>query len=843
MKRVALSAVVVAVTAAGVVAAPERDARVGRQPDGSVLTPTNQQLRPAGRQAPLTGRPAAVAVRPTGGTVAVLSTTGPVVTVLDVRSGRVVSRAATADSGSARGIAYSPDGRFLYASVARPARLLQFPVGPTGLLGRPAALPVPKAGKLLDVPTGLAVSPRGRRLYVALNRGNRLGIYDTASRRLLATVGTGNAPNDVALSGETAVVVNGGGRRARGGDTTNLSAGTPIVTRPGGARAASGTVSLVDLRSNRLRANVFVGLQPAAVVTRGQYAFVANADSDTVSVVDVPRATTVTTISVRPFPAARFGSSPSGIRTLGADRLLVTLARNNALAVYRWTGPTQPAVFEGLLPTGWYPADVAVSNRLREVVIVNRRGAGPVPDANPAVPRPYTKKTEGKGALTGTVSFLGWPSRAELAAGVRTVAANNAWDVARASAAPPRRVAPVAVPERVGEPSLIKHVFYVIKENRTYDQVLGDDPRGNGDPRLVHFGAAVTPNQHRLAVEFPLFDNFYVSGTLSADAHQWATQAFVNDYAERQYGAFPRSYAYDGGDALSYAPSGFLWENAQRHGRSVRVYGEFANRKLSAAKKQTASDIPSLDRVLSRRYPPFDMTISDSKRVDILLGELDRMVKSGTVPNLTIIQLPLDHTNGTKPGAMTPESDVADNDAAFGRFVSWLTHSKIWPTSAVFAFEDDAQNGLDHVDGHRTAAFVVSPYARRGVVDSGYYTQINLIRTIEQILGLPPMNQMDAAATPMREVFTNTPDLRPFDAIPRLVPATRNPPLSALRGIAKEWALACAKMDFTIPDAAPEQLLNRAIWYSVRGFVPYPGDGRVLRPSEVAARYGVGGED
>ena len=823
MRLVSAAAIGAALCVAAAGAAPTGTQRVGRQADGSVVLPTSQVVRPAGRQVTFPGRAAAVAVHPAGRTAAVLGASGPGVTVVDLAAGRVLMRTASSlGAGAARGIAYAPGGRVLYASFAQ-GRVLRFPVAADGRLGMPRTFQLPALGTKAEIPLGLAVSADGRRLYVALNRRNALGVLDAATGRLLSAVAVGNAPSDVALAGHLAIVSNGGGRRARPGDRTNDSAGTPIVSHRSTGGAVTGTVSLVDVRTRRVRAHVPVGLHPGGVSYRGRYAFVANANSDTVSVVDLAAGRLATTLSVRPFAGAPYGSSPNAVRPVGADRLAVTLGRNNALAVFRWRSPSEPARFEGLLPTAWYPTDVAVDRRYGRLLVVNSKGTGRAATRDPL------------GTVTAwpqqaSLSLPRVPTPAELAAGLRTVWHDNGWHNAAPSRLRPRRVDPVAVPERIGEPSLIEHVFYVIKENRTYDQVLGDDPRGNGDPRYLHFGAAVTPNHHALARTFALFDNFYVAGTRSPDAHQWATQAIVTDYVEKQYGAFPRSYPYDGGDALAYAPSGFIWDSAARHGRSVRVYGEFANRRDGSG---TRSDVPSLDRVLVRRYPPFDLSISDTKRVDTLIADLGKQAKAGTVADLTIVQLPGDHTRGTKPGAPTPESDMADNDDALGRLVEAVSRSPIWPKTAIFVFEDDAQNGLDHVDGHRTMAFVVSPYARRGVVDSTYYTQLSLLRTIEQILGLPPMTQLDLAAAPMTTAFTDRPDLTPYDALPRLVPQTYNPPLTGLTGPARAWAEASDAMDFTVPDAAPEQALNRAIWYSVRGFVPYPGDGRVLWPHEV----------
>jgi YVTN family beta-propeller protein len=820
-------------------AAPPDNRTVGRQTDGSVVTPANQTLRPAGTQIEFPGRPTQVAMHPGGRYAAILSDSGTPITVLDIATGAVVQRfdPGRGDPSSA-GLAYSPDGKRLYASFAGGV-VVRADVFPDGSLNGAVGLPIPAAanGKTA-LPGGLAVSNDGRRLYVTLSRRNELAVLDTATGRMLRRIATGNAPYAVALAGNTAIVSDRGGRPYRKGDRYNWSSGTRIVSTPTNGAAATGTVTLVDTRSLRVRARLYVGLHPTGIAVRGRYAFVTNTNSDSVSVVDVPRAHVVTTIAVTPFPGAPYGSSPNSVTTLGTDRLVVTLGRNNALAFYRWTSPAEPARFEGLLPTGWYPADVEVDGVHKRLVVANDKGVGSLSDTTGgSVVGDPPKVTAHRGSL----SLVAYPDAAALATGTQTVRADNAWAAAASARAPARTVPPRAVPERVGEPSLIKHVFYVIKENRTYDQVLGDDPRGNGDDRYVQFGAAVTPNQHLLAQRFPLFDNFYVSGSLSPDGHQWATQAYVTDYIEKSYGDFTRGYSYDGGDALAYAPTGFLWENAQRHGRSVRVYGEFASH---ADVTGTRSDVPSLDKVLVRKYPKYDLEVSDADRAGILLADVNAHLAAGSVADLTIVQLPRDHTRGLSAGKPTPESDVADNDNALGKLVDTLSHSAIWPNTAVFAVEDDAQAGLDHVDGHRTTAYIASPYVARGLVDHTYYTQINLVRTIEQILGLPPMNQMDLAASPMTTAFTETPDVTPYSAIPVLVPPVNNPALPSLSGIAKEWALASDGMDFSVPDAAPEQLLNRAIWYSVRGFVPYPGDGRVLTPAEVRAKYAaVAGDD
>jgi hypothetical protein len=440
---------------------------------------------------------------------------------------------------------------------------------------------------------------------------------------------------------------------------------------------------------------------------------------------------------------------------------------------------------------------------------------------------------------------------------------------------------PAPVPEELGDPSIFKHVFYIIKENRTYDQVFGDLSQGNGDPNLVQFGRVVTPNQHALADQFVLFDNLYVASTNSADGHQWITQSFVVDYIEKSYGGFARTYPFNGGDSLAYPQTGFLWENALKFGRSVRVYGEYVSGlyadgvrmgpfldkqgasagggeteaggwtafyedaqilggKLAGkphVKLEARSDIPSLDRVISRDYPPYHQAIPDQYRVEVFLREFNEYVMNGDLPNLLIMSLTSDHSQGNTPGYPTPAAMVADNDLAVGRIVEAISHSPYWKDSVIFVIEDDAQFGVDHVSGNRTTGLVISPYTKRHAVDSRYYTQLDINRTIEQILGLPPMTQMDMASDPlsMKYVFTDVPDFTPFTALSNQVALnTMNPRLGSLNGLEKEWALAMYKQDFSKLDAADPHLLNRVIWYSTKGFDhPLPGDDRVLYPDEV----------
>ena len=829
-RSIAMLACAAAVAGAFAADAAPENRRVGRQADGSVVLPTNQEIRPAGLHAEFAGRPNAVAIRPGGLTATVLTDQAPALTVVDLRTGTVLQRHNPGHGDAAfTGVVYSRDGTRLYASVKK--GVVVNGVAPDGTLTYLARIDTG------TIPGGLALSGDGRRLYATLTEENVLAVVDLRTRKVRARIPVGNAPHSVVLADGFAVVSNRGGRRAHRGEFTNDSAGTEIVSSKSSGSAKTGTVSIVNVHTRRVVSEVRVGLHPGGMAVRKHQVFVANANSDSVSVVNVRTRSVDAVLPVRPFPGAPFGSSPNAVAVLDDSRIAVSLGRNNAIQVLRWRRRGIPVKVDGFLPTGWYPSDVAVHRPTGRIVVANNKGVGALPE-NAGT----GQSVIGIGAggvnvkfLRGSASIMPWPTASSLKTGTAAVYANNHWDSIARPQPPNPNAEPKAIPDRTGEPSLIKHVFLVIKENRTYDQVLGDDPRGNGDPTKVQFGAAVTPNQHAMAAEYPLLDNFYVNGTVSADGHHWLVQSFVTDYIEEAFGDWSRSYPYDGGDALAYAPSPFIWEHAQKYGKSVKVYGEFANHTDATG---TRSDIPSLDRILVRRYPRFDLRIPDRDRADIFIEELQKQITSKTVPSLSIIQLPMDHTRGLAPGAAAPTVDVADNDYAFGRMVEAISKSSIWDKSAVFAVEDDAQFGIDHVDGHRTTAFVVSPYARRGLVDNTYYTQIDMLRTIEQILGLPPMNQVDLMATPMRGVFTDNPLTTTFTAVAPNIAALRNPPLEALSGLPLAWAKACAKIDFATPDAAPEQLLNRAIWYAVNGWVPYPGDSRVLTPAEAIALEG-----
>ncbi len=836
-------AIVTALSTGTALAVHAKESRLGTDPvgvqaDGTYLTSTGQRLTPAGSQLRFPGRPTAVALRPDGRTATLLNSKGSGLVVVDLATQQVL-QSLPAGGGSFDGIAYSHKGDRLAASQAG-GSVLDLTVAADGKLTQagttaaPRVLPNPaatdtNASANNAYPGGLAFSEDDRTVYVAYSVLNSLGVLDVASHALTAQIPVGNAPHSVVVRGGTAWVSDEGGRRAVAGDTTNNSDGTAIVSDPTHGSAATGVVSVVDLTAGREVRQVPVGLHPTALALDGDDLYVADTNSDTVSVVDVTGARPTTTLPVEPYAGAPYGSHPNGLAVLSDGRLAVSLGRDNAVAVLSRPRTDRSRTLQGLLPTAWYPTAVAQAPTSGDLLVVNGKGFG---NSGPA-----SSAGSGRGRATGSsyvgsLSFVPLPDRKALEAGTAAVRRNNGWDTTAVLPARPG-IAPRALPERTGEPSTIKHVIYIAKENRTYDQVLGDDPRGNGDPGLTQFGAAVTPNQHRLATQFPLLDNFYDSGQLSADGHQWVVQGDSPDYLEKAFGGFTRSYPSQSGDALAYLPGDFLWENALAHHRSVRDYGEYAS---SLGKGVTSTDIPSLQPLVVPEYPGFDPSIPDVARVQVFLKDLARWEQSGGMPSLMMMTLPQDHTVAYAPSYPSVDAMVADNDLALGQLVEAVSRSSFWKDTLFLVEEDDSQNGLDHVDAHRSPFFAVSPWTKHGgFVDSHTYTQVDALRTIELVLGLPPTGRLDAASAGMPTLFADTPDLTPYTAaVPTLVGPKVNPPTSALTGVAKQWSLASAAMDFSRPDAVDENLLAHAVWYAGHAFrTPYPGESRVLLPREV----------
>jgi hypothetical protein len=583
---------------------------------------------------------------------------------------------------------------------------------------------------------------------------------------------------------------------------------------------------------------------------------VANANSDTVSVVGLGGgggARVLETISVRPDAGLPFGSAPNGL-ALGPDgqSLFVALGGNNAVAVVSLAKSSGgKSEVKGFIPAGWYPGAVAVSGQT--IYVANVKGVGS--RGEPANQPVATKGRHVKNFL-GTVTRFAPPGAGELDGYTRQVRDDARVPEALRALEKADRVAqggpaPTPVPARLGEPSVFDHVVYVIKENRTYDQVFGDIKSGNGDPRLCIFGREVTPNHHALAEQFVLLDNFYCNGVVSADGHAWATEGFVTDYFEKAFGGFTR--VYFAGDALSFSPTGFIWDNVLLHGLSFRNYGEKdfpTTVPPGATFKDIYSDFTkgggkvrivnhfSLDPLKPYSAPGYagwNLKIPDVVRADVFLKEMAEYDRAGGWPNFVTVYLPNDHTSGTSPNFATPRAMVADNDLALGRVVEAVSHSKYWPTTCIFVIEDDPQAGFDHVDGHRSLCLVISPYTKRGQTVSTFYNQTAVLHTMEQMLGLPPMNQMDAMAPLMSDCFKPDakPDLTPYTVRPNQVPLDEmNKRVADLGGQDRKWAEASLAQYLAEPDRVDDDTLNRVLWHAARGDSPYP--------AELAGAHGKG---
>lgn len=833
--------------------------KIGPQPDGSILAPTNQLLTPAGFQVQIPGRPTDVALSPDGRLLAVKNMND--IVLIRIQDRAVLQTLPVAKGGLGyTGILFSADGRKIYSTdsddrilVAALSDKAVMNWEPPLILPGPAASPMAVPGlspsdqtKDPSSPGGMALEIERQELWVTMSRNNCLGVLDLKSSRL-ELVPVGMAPYSVMLGpGRKAYVTNWAGRRPGSGDPVAPSSGSPVLVDPKNGVASSGTVSVVDRASRKEVAQIDVGLHPCGMALNADLTrlFVANANSDSVSVIDTGTDRVVETISVVRESSRPFGSAPNAL-ALAPDgkTLYVANGTDNAICVVELgslCGSREPAREKsrvcGYIPTGWYPSSVLVDTKHDQLIVANTKGIGS-----------RNQRSDRKGYNShdhmGTVSFIPIPS----GAGLKRLSAevernNNLRLILERLAAGPAKARPRPVPQRVGEPSVFKHVLYIIKENRTYDQVFGDLVQGDGDPGLVHFGREVTPNHHALAEQFVLLDNFYCSGVLSADGHQWATQAYVTDYIEKSFGGFNRSYPYDGTDPMAYARSGFIWDRVIQKGLSFRNYGEFVKARITPRKvtwKEVWDDfvqgtrkievrsdtqVEPLRPYLAPSFIGFPSTVPDVYRAREFLKELKEFEARGNFPNFMIMLLPNDHTSGTRPGMPTPRAMVADNDLALGRIVEAVSRSRFWPETVIFVTEDDPQAGLDHVDGHRTVGLVVSPYTRRGEVIHTNYNQIGMLRTMELILGLPHMNQLDLAAEPMFDCFRDEADLRSYTALANRIPLDEmNPPLQTLTGARRFWAKQSMQLDFEDVDRADEDTLNRILWHSVKGYAAaYP---------------------
>ncbi len=808
---------------------------LGEQQDGSFLVSSGQRLKLLGTTVRTEGtRPKDIALSPDGKTIALLTTRRLMITDLQGATlGQINLSAAPL------GLAWDPSGARVYASHGN-GKIGVYTWNGKELKASSEWAVEPAGAKGNPMPVGLATDSQGN-LFAALSIRNKI-IQLSPIGEIIRSWPTEACPYHLAISADGTFLAasNRGGAIvqpskeqldpnsrepfAGTGIASADSAGTQVRIDPRTDAALGGSITLINLKNSNPEPTVVnVGRQPSGLEfgPDSKVLYVANADEDTLSLVDVAAKKQILKVGIAPKEDAVFGQIPTDVVVDDKNnKLYVTLGGANAVAVL--DGIEKPKV-TGYIPTAWYP--LALERAEESLVIACSKGIGSRP----------SNKTTGFGVHDNVGAFQNLPLTLtkDLRSMTRQVARNNDW-TSRPAARKGR--APLPIPQRIGEPSHFKHVVYIIKENLTYDSTLGDMKEGNGDPSLTTFPENVTPNHHALARRFGLFDNFYISGTNSADGHQWVASSIANDYIEHNYAAATRSYPYDGGDPLAFSPSGFLWTHAKQAGKSVKVYGEFVDKpsvidsltgkspdwlrcwqdyksgKGEVVIKADTSQA-ALKPLIHPSYIGFPSNVSDQWRADVFLKDVAEWEKSGAMPNFSMMLLPNDHTVGTRAGWPTPRAAVADNDLALGRIIEGLTKSRFWPEMLIIVAQDDSQLGLDHVDGHRSVLFMISPWSKPNTTVSDFYNHATIAATIGRVLGFPPMTRFDATAKPMVNALGDAVNLAPYSVLKNNIPLDElNPNPSALTGEAKKLAEASMAMNWEELDTQNKVLVNRAVW-------------------------------
>ncbi|AUD07343.1 bifunctional YncE family protein/alkaline phosphatase family protein [Spirosoma pollinicola] len=697
-------------------------------------------------------------------------------------------------------------------------------------------------------------------LYTVLNGNNQLVKVRVRDQQVMWTVPTGVAPFGLTILGTKAYVTNWAGPvpdAANGFETAGIPWGSAYIDPKTGAMAR-GTVSIIDIAQGKPEREISVGLHPNAIISSPdqQFLYVANGNSDYISVINVGTQQVTDSIFVGLFNRGNgyIGSTPNALAiNPQGTTLYVANGMDNALCVVELgekasAGGKGQSSVKGYIPTQAYPAGIVLNGT--ELYVTNLEAIGA------RVTEPVDQGGQGRSLAGGlkaynshkqlaSVSFIPVPDQQRLDAYTEKVKKLSLqFRLALTEQVPRPDITPKPVPERIGEPSVFKHVLYIIKENRTYDQVLGDMPQGDGVPELCIFGDSITPNQHQITKDYMLMDNYYVSGKSSAEGHHWASAAMVTDYTERSVRAWFRSYPHVLYDAMVYDKKGLIWNNALDHGKTVRIYGEACS--CTYNKKQynwsslfqlrqenkpfsftNATTISRVRPILAMNFPGCDdETISDQMRADAFINELNETAAnpSADLPNLMVMSLPNDHTSGMSPGFPVPRAMVADNDLAVGRIVDAVTHSRFAASTVIFITEDDSQAGWDHVSAYRTTGYVISPYSRLQKTVHTNYNQTSVVRTMEQILGLPPMNVIDATALPMFDCFSDKPDFSfAYNAIPNRVSLTEmNASPTGLKGASLRFTNQSIRYGFHQIDRGHDDLLNRILWFTAKGKQRYP---------------------
>jgi DNA-binding beta-propeller fold protein YncE len=814
-KKLGATLVLVALVVVGLGMAARAIRWMGKQPDGSFLVSSGQRIE--GGAIAFTGRPSDLAIHPSGKFFAVLNKSTLFLSDADGKRIGSELKIPGANAGF-RGLVWTPDGEFLFASTDKgQIQEFEFEHGKFTLGGRIEIWPKGSHGN--PVPGGLTISKDGSTLFAAAANLNAVIEVDLVTDAVVRSYPVENLPFEPRLSEDekTLIVSNWGGHLPKPGELTSKSDKIDIAVDERNT-ASSGTVSLVNRQTGETR-HVEVGIHPTAIVVKGGKAYVANAMSDSISEIDIDEAKVTRTIPLTWGKMKLLGAMPNALAIRG-DTLYVADGGDNALAeVDLTTGQVR-----GYRPAGYFPTAVVLEPEGKTAFVLNTKGNG-------SVSKTLIGKAGNAHDFQGTVSVIDLSK--DLAAQTEVVAQNNRWN------ANPTK------PALKVYNGAIKHVLYIIKENRTYDEIFGDMPNGNGDPWLCSLGEKVMPNHRKIASEFTLFDNGYVSGTNSADGHNWSTQALANEYLEHFYVGYSRTYPCEGEDPMSISSGGAIWDAALKKNKTLRVWGEFCDedkavvdpkpkdwfevwedrkKKTNKFKFKAVCDVPSLRPYINPEVLYWPLLQSDQHRADLFIKEYEEFSNNDTVPNLMILSLPCDHGEGTSTKYPTPRAMMADNDLALGRVVEAISKSPQWKETCIFVIEDDAQSGPDHVDGHRTAFMAISPYNKRQTVDSSFYTTVSMIRSIEMMLGLDPMNKFDALADPMIECFTDEIDLTSYRHVRNNIPLDeRNPSGKRMGALDRYWLKKTEELDWSHLDAADPYWLNRINWYShFKGSRPYP---------------------
>jgi YVTN family beta-propeller protein len=758
-----------------------------------VKLPNGWSLTPAGRQLPLGDLPLNIAVSRSKRYLAVTNNGQSIqsIQLVDASNEKILDNQVIAKSWG--GLAFSSDEKYLYASGGNDNWILKYAIDDEKLhTVDTIKLGEPWPNKIS--PAGITIDDKSHLLYVVTKENNSLYVVDLKTKAIR---------QQIALGGEAY--------------TCLLSPDRKELYISGWAMDK---IFVYNTSQQKIVDSIAVGDNPndLCLSSKGAYLFVANANDNSVSVIDTKKRTVLETLNAALYATKLSGSTTNGV-CLSSDEktLYIANADNNCLAVFDVSNPGK-STSKGFIPVGWYPTCVRVVGK--QIFVTNGKGLEPF--ANPKGPNPIAKKQrvalhEGisqkpeevqyiAGMFHGTLSVIDNPSEKEMADYSQAVYKNTPYNKDDEHTAEGEAGNPV--PMKVGGTSPIKHVFYLIKENRTYDQVLGDLPMGNGDTSLVLFGEKITPNQHAIAKQFVLLDNFYVDGEVSSDGHNWSMGAYATDFLEKNwpshYGRRGSSEASSGLRAVANNKDGFIWDNAKRSNVSFRTYGEFSN-------NQFQPQIPVLKDHLCPYFPSFNGNIRDTARFNLFKREMDSLITADAVPQLVTIKFPNDHTEGTTIGRPTPFAHVADNDLAVGMLVGYLSKSSLWKESVIFILEDDAQAGPDHVDAHRSPAYVAGGFVKRKFVDHTMYSTTSVLRTIELILGMPPMTQYDAAATPMWRCFDKTSNLAGFKTI------ATNVDLNDKNKEVNSLSVRSAKLDFSSEDRVPDQVMNDILWKYIHG--------------------------